>query len=401
MQRRITAPREVLAELREDYSVCGKCKLCQGVMAQQCDDPRFWRNCPSGTRFRYEAYYASGKLEIARCLDLVEIEPDERMGHVLYTCMLCGSCQDRCYPVKEIHPLRVIELLREKAVTDEWAPLDLFEEMIGNIEKYDNPYGVPADKRVEWEQGLGIKNALKEKCEYLLFVGDDYGSFPSLVPRIRAVADVLKKGGVDFGTLGREEVSSGSALLHIGDRDYFETMALSNIANFEKAGVDKVITADPHAYAVLKEEYTIETDIEVYHFAEVAAGLIGDGRIKPGKKVKTKAAYHDPCRLGRRFGVFEEPRQVLEAIPGLEMIEFERSRKNSLCCGGGGSVFFWEPEYARWATGERLREAEHVGAEAIITACPICVRLFEDAIADGASNIKVYDLAEILHESMP
>src|SRR5665647_562622 len=104
MQRRITAPREALAELREDFSLCGKCKLCQGVMAQQCDDPRFWRNCPSGTRFRYEAYYAPGKLEMARCLDLVEIEPDEMMQHALYTCMLCGSCDDRCYPVKQIHP---------------------------------------------------------------------------------------------------------------------------------------------------------------------------------------------------------------------------------------------------------------------------------------------------------
>lgn len=400
MKRQITTPRETLAELREDFSLCGKCKLCQAVMAQQCEDPRFWRNCPSGTRFRYEAYYAPGKLEIARCLDLVEIEPDDAMQHAVYTCMLCGSCDDRCYPVKQLHPLWVMQLLREQAVADEWAPVEWFSEMLENVEKTDNPYGVPAEKRVEWEKGIKVNDALKDKVEYLLFVGDDYSSFPALAPRMKAVAKVLQKGGVGFGTLGTAEVSSGSALLMIGDRDYFETLAAANIDNFEKAGITKVVTADPHACTVLSEEYTKAYDMEVLSFAELAAGLIKDGRLKPSKDVKIKAVYHDPCRLGRRLGVFDEPREVLSAIPGLELIEFERSRKNSLCCGGGGSVFMWEPEFAKWTTKERLFEAEHVGAEAIVTSCPICVRLFEDAIAEKKSKMKVYDLAEILAKAL-
>lgn len=400
MKRRITAPRETLAELREDFSLCGKCKLCQGVMAQQCDDPRFWRNCPSGTRFRYEAYYAPGKLEMARCLDLVEIEPDEMMQHAVYTCMLCGSCDDRCYPVKQLHPLWVLQLLREQAVADEWAPLDYFSEMLSNLEKTDNPYGVPAGKRVAWEKGMDIKNALEEKVEWLLFVGDDYSSFTSLTPRIKAVAKVLQASGVDFGTLGSAEVSSGSAALLIGDRDFFENFADANISLFEQAGVTKIVTADCHAYAAIKDEYTKAADLEVKSFAEVAAQLIKDGALKPSKEVKVKAVYHDPCRLGRREGIFDEPRAVLEAIPGLELLEFERARKNALCCGGGGSVFFWEPEFALWVTKERLFEAEHVGAEAIVTACPICVRLFEDGIKETKSKLKVYDLAEILDKAL-
>lgn len=400
MKRRITAQRETLAELREDFSLCGKCKLCQAVMAQQCDDPRFWRNCPSGTRFRYEAYYAPGKLEMARCLDLVEIEPDEMMQHAVYTCMLCGSCEDRCYPVKQLHPLWVFELLREQAVTDEWAPLDYFSEMLANLEKTDNPYGVPADKRVAWAKGLDIKNALEDKVEWLLFVGDDYPSFPSLEPRIQAVASVLAKAGVDFGTLGESEVSSGSPALMIGDRDFAETFAEANITLFEKAGVSRIVTADCHAFSMIADEYTKFAELEVLSFAQMAARLIKEGKLKPKTKVNVKAVYHDPCRLGRREGVFDEPREVLEAIPGLELLEFERARKNALCCGGGGSVFFWEPEFARWVTTERLFEAEHVGAEAIVTACPICVRMFEDAIADGKSKMKVYDLAEILAKAL-
>ncbi|MHB8894606.1 MAG: (Fe-S)-binding protein [Candidatus Geothermincolia bacterium] len=400
MKRRITAPREALAELREDFSLCGKCKLCQAVMAQQCDDPRFWRNCPSGSRFRYEAYYAPGKLEMARCLDLVEIEPDEMMQHAVYTCMMCGSCDDRCYPVKQLHPLWVFELLREQAVADEWAPLDYFAEMISNMEKTDNPYGVTADKRVKWAKGMDIKNALEEKVEWLLFVGDDYASFDSLAPRMQAVARVLQKAGVDFGTLGKSEVSSGSPLLLIGDRDFFETFANANLDNFEKAGVTRIVTADPHALSVMKDEYTKAADLEVVSFAEMAAKLIKDGKLKPSKDVKAKVAYHDPCRLGRRQGVFEEPREVLAAIPGLELVEFERARKNALCCGGGGSVFFWEPEFALWTTKERLFEAEHVGAEAIVTTCPLCVRMFEDGIAQTKSKLKVYDLAELLDQAL-
>lgn len=400
MKRQITAPRETLAELREDFSLCGKCKLCQGVMAQQCEDPRFWRNCPSGSRFRYEAYYAPGKLEIARCLDLVEIEPDDAMRHAVYTCMLCGSCDDRCYPVKQLHPLWVMQLLREQAVADEWAPMESFAGMLEAVEKTDNPYGVAAAKRVEWAKGMKIKDALAEKADYLLFTGDDYASFPSLAPRMKAVASVLAKGGIDFATLGKAEVSSGSALLAIGDRDYFETFANVNIDNFEKAGVTKVVTADPHAAAVLSEEYTKAYDMEVYHFAEIAARLVADGKLSPSKDVKAKAVYHDPCRLGRRMGLFDEPREVLAAIPGLTLLEFERNRKNSLCCGGGGGVLFWEPEFVRFVTAERLFEAEHVGANAIVTACPICVRLFEDAIAEKKSKMKVYDLAEILEKSL-
>jgi Fe-S oxidoreductase len=195
-------------------------------------------------------------------------------------------------------------------------------------------------------------------------------------------------------------VSSGSALLMIGDRDYFETFADANMSLFEEAGIMKIVTADPHAATVLKEEYTKALDLEVVTFAEMAAKLIKDGALKPSKQVKVKAAYHDPCRLGRRQDIFDPPRDILEAIPGLELVEFERARKNALCCGGGGSVFFWEPEFAQWVAKERLFEAEYVGAEAIVTACPICVRIFEDAVKAGKSKLKIYDLAEILEQAL-
>ncbi|MDD5748655.1 MAG: (Fe-S)-binding protein [Actinomycetota bacterium] len=396
MKRKKFPTKEALPELREDFSLCGKCKLCQAVMAQQCEEPRFWRNCPSGTRFRFDAYYASGKLEIARCLDLAEIEPDDKMRHIVYSCMLCGSCDDRCYPVKQLHPLWVFERLREQAVEDEWAPLDWFSDMLSNLEKFDNPYGIPSKERVKWADGLDIKNAFENEVEYVLFVGDEYSSFDSLKPRIRAVAQFLTKAGVDFGILGEKEVSSGSSALLIGDREFFWTFAEENLKSFADAGCKKVITADAHAYAVIKEEYTKLTELEVYHITEVAAKLSKENSFKPEKKLKLKAAYHDPCRIGRRHLILDEPRDVLEKIPGLELVEFERNRKNSLCCGGGGGVFWWEPQFVRGVTDERLFEADFVGAEGIITACPLCVKIFEDAIGDSGRKIKVLDFCEAL-----
>lgn len=400
MKRRLTAPRQVLEELREDYCICTKCKICQAVMVQECEDPRFWRNCPSGTRFRYDAYYASGKMEIARCLTLFEIEPDERMKHILYTCMLCGSCQEQCFPVKELHPLRVNELLRERAVLEGWGPLPEHQELLRNIEEHDNIYGLPRDKRADWAKGLNLKNALESQTETVLFAGCTYASDEKLHPRIRAVAEVMKAGGVDFGILGEEEICCGSPLLLLGDRDYFETLATANIEKMEKAGITSIITPCAHGYAVFKEEYTLARELEVRHVAEVAAHLITEGTLTPKKKVGIRAAYHDPCRLGRRLGVYDAPREVLEAIPGLELLEFPRTRNNALCCGGGGMVPFAFPEYSTWVASERLFEAESIGAEAIITACPFCVQTLEKAAAEKDKEIRIYDLMEVLKMSL-
>lgn len=404
MKRQETVRRETLAELREDFNLCGKCRLCTAVMAQRCEDARFWRNCPSGTRYRFEPYYASGKLEIARSLDLNEIAPDETMAHAVFSCMLCGTCEDRCYPFKQLHPGWILQLLREQAVDDGWAPLENYKAMLEGLEKEDNAYGVSAAKRNEWAKGLKIKDALQEKCEYLLFVGDDYGAHASLASRMKDIANVLTKAGVDFGTLGTAELSSGKAALEIGDRDFFETFVNANIELFKKAGITKVVTGDAHAASALRLEYTKwMPELEVFHISELLAELIADGKLKPTKEVKAKVAYHDPCKLVRMsidIDVSQGAREVLAAIPGLEVVPFPRDWKDSLCCGGGGGVQFWDTDFVRYTTNERLFEAEYVGADAIVTSCPICIRMFEDAIADKKSSMKVYDLAEILEKAL-
>ncbi len=402
MKKRITAPREVLHELQQDYFICTKCKICQGVHVQFCPESRFWRNCPSGTRFRWDAYYASGKMEIARGLHINEIEPTESMRHILYTCMLCSSCQEQCYEVKQLHPTRVFELMREKAVREGWGPMPEHAALAESLEENDNPFGADRKKRGDWAKGLSLKSLPKEKAEVLFYAGDAYTSDPALRHAVRAAAQALLEAGLDVGTLGAREISDGSLMLMLGDRDYFETYAAQNIETFNGLGVKTIVTPDTHAAWVFKEEYAreLDPDIKVLHISQLLSRLLKKGQLAPQKEVPLKAVYHDPCKLGRRFDIYEAPRKVLRAVPGLELLEFPRATFNSLCCGGGGGVRYAFPDYALWTAKERLFEAEWTGAEAIVTSCPYCVQMFNQAVETTGSDMKVYDLAEVLLESL-
>ncbi len=402
MKKRITAPREVLHELQQDYFICTKCKICQAVHVQFCPDTRFWRNCPSGSTFKWDAYYASGKLEIARALHVYELEPTESMRDILYTCMLCSSCHEQCYEVKQLHPTRVFELMREKAVREGWGPMPEHAALAESLEKNDNPFGADKKKRGDWAKGLALKKLPKEQAEVLFYAGDAYTSDPELKHAVRAAAQVLLEAGLDVGILGAEEISDGALMLLLGDRDFFETYADSNIETFNSLGVKTIVTPDAHAAWVFKEEYgrELNPDIKVLQISQQLSRLIKKGQLKPEKEVKLKAVYHDPCKLGRRFDIYEAPRRVLEAIPGLELLEFPRSTFNSLCCGGGGGVPYAFPDYALEVARERLFEAEWTGAEAIVTSCPYCVQSFQRAVKDAKSKMKVYDLAELVLESL-
>jgi len=341
-------------------------------------------------------------MEIARGLHINELEPTESMRHILYTCMLCSSCQEQCYEVKQLHPTRVFELMREKAVREGWGPMPEHAALAESLEKNDNPFGADKKKRGDWAKGLALKSLPKESAEVLFYAGDAYTSDPSLRHAVRAAAQVLLEAGLDVGTLGAKEISDGSLMLLLGDRDFFETYAAQNIETFNGLGVKTIVTPDTHAAWVFKEEYERELDpgIKVLHISQLFSRLLKKGQISPTKEVPLKAVYHDPCKLGRRFDIYEAPRRVLRAIPGLELLEFPRATFNSLCCGGGGGVRYAFPDYALWTAKERLFEAEWTGAEAVVTSCPYCVQMFNRAVEATGSGMRVYDLAEVLLESL-
>ncbi len=400
MKENLTKTRELLSQYREDYALCSKCKICHGNHVQEVNHARFFRNCPSGSRFRYEAYYASGRMELARALNLKEIEVTPQYLHALYTCMECGSCQEQCYPVKQIFPLRVIELLREKAVAEGWGLLPEHAPILKNLEETDNLLGKPQAERDKLIKELGVKDASKEKCGVLLFIGCQYSYKSELKKALGSAVRLLRKSGADVGILGSKELCCGAPLLELGDRDFFEAFGKENIERIDATGAETVITLCSHCASVFGEEYAGFMKASPVHVTQYISEALAKGDLKAGKKAKGTVAWHDPCRLGRRLKVYDEPRSILDAIPGLKRVEFERSRGNTLCCGGGGMAAAVYPEFGLEVAKERVYEAEFVDADTIVTACPWCEEMLQSGIGGRKSKVKVENILTLLEESV-
>jgi Fe-S oxidoreductase len=395
MQRGLTIKREKLTDYRDDYWVCGKCKMCQSINVQKVTSARFSYNCPCGTRYRFESYYAAGMMEIARAITNLEFEPTPKTAEIIYSCNLCGLCQEMCFPLKGMHTTRIIQLMREKAVDEGWGPLEGHRPMLDSTTRNDNPFGLKKGFKGKAAAGLGAKDLTKEKAENLLFVGCAFAAGKDMQKKLAALVKVLKAAGVDFGVLGDAEPCCRGFNLALGDRDGFEEHALENIELFRSTGASRILTACPHCLQVLSDEYARAMDLEVMHVTELVAKLLKKKEVKFKSEVKIKAAYHDPCVLGRWCEVYEPPRKILGALPGFELVEFERNLENSWCCGSGGGVKAAKPDLADWTAAERLEEARAVGAEAVVTACPHC----ESHLA-GAKDMPVYDVFELLAAGM-
>ena len=392
MERGLTRKREKLTDYRDDYWVCGKCKMCQSMNVQMFTSARFSANCPCGTRYRFESYYAAGMMEIARAITNLEFDPTQKTADIIYSCSLCGLCQEMCFPLKGLHTTRIIQLMREKAVDEGWGPLEGHRALLDSTASNDNPLGLEKGFKARAAKGLGVKDLAREKAENLLFVGCAYASSEETHKRLAALVKVLQATGLDFGVLGDAEPCCRSFNLALGDRDGFEEHARENIELFRSTGASRIITACPHCLQVLRDEYGQAMDLEVVHASELLAKMLSKKELTfTGRLAGIKAAYHDPCMLGRWCEIYEPPRKLLSALPGLEVLEFERNMENSWCCGAGGGVKAGKPALADWTAEERMEEARAVGAEAIVTACPHC----ENHLADR-KDLPVYDMFELL-----
>jgi Fe-S oxidoreductase len=209
--------------------------------------------------------------------------------------------------------------------------------------------------------------------------------------KLNSLIKVLQAAGLDVGVLGDSEPCCRASSLALGDRDGFEEHALENIELFRSTGASRIITACPHCLQALRDEYGRAMDVEVVHATEVLARLLKKKKLEFKGGARVKAAYHDPCMLGRWCEVYEQPRKLLAALPGFEMLEFQRNRENSWCCGAGCGVKAGKPDLAAWTAEERLEEARAVGAEGIVTACPHC-----DDHFTGVGDLPVYDIFELL-----
>ncbi|WP_287153259.1 (Fe-S)-binding protein, partial [Candidatus Solincola tengchongensis] len=324
MERGVTRKREKLTDYRDDYWVCGKCKMCQSINVQKFTSARFSANCPCGTRYRFESYYAAGMMEIARAITNLEFEPTGKTAEIIYSCNLCGLCQEMCFPLKGLHTTRIIQLMREKAVEEGWGPLPSHGPLLESTAEKDNPFGVERGFKGRAVRDLGIKDLTREKAENLLFIGCAYAA-PGQERRLAALVGALRAADLDFGVLGDDEPCCRSLNLALGDRDGFEEHALENIELFRSTGAERIITACPHCLQVFRDEYSRVMELESVHATEVLARALKKGSFAPRGEWKLKGVYHDPCFLGRWCEIYDAPRRLLSAVPGLELLEFERN----------------------------------------------------------------------------
>jgi len=333
---------------------------------------------------------------------------EERLKTISETVWLCTSCHS-CSLVcpKEIDISGSI--IEERALlVEEGRIARRIADVLEAAMTYHNPLGRLQAKRLEWAQNVEPPLPLASdigRAERLLFVC----CLPAFEARgqevARAVLSSLRASGLDLANLGREEWCCGDHVLRMGEKGLFEELAEHNASVFERYGVQEVITISPHCYYVFKNEEPYRgLGINVLHHTEVLAEALGSGKLKISRRLEgLRVAYHDPCFLGKRSGIYEAPRAVLEAIPGLELVEFERNKENSFCCGGGaGRVWTEEAEPEVRLSVHRLREALELGVDVIATACPFCICMLEDAakVLDVEDRIAIRDVGELLAQAL-
>ena len=318
----------------------------------------------------------------------------------LWLCTTCGQCVQRCPRGVEI--VDVMRAMRRILVPDGVVPASIpnLRGFMTSIASVGNPWGQEPEDRANWAQDLGVK-AFDEGTEVLYFPG----CYPSYDPRLKkvaqAAANILNQAGVDFGILGSREMCCGESVRKAGNEALFKRLARENIKTFVENGVKKILVSSPHCYHTFKNEYPeFMVNFEVIHISQYLFQLMNEGRLVPTKEFEKRVAYHDPCYLGRHNGIYDEPREVLKSIPGLQLRELAESRENSLCCGmGGGRIWMETPKSERFSD-IRLEQAIEAGAEVLATACPYCITQFEDSrlTMEDSEAIQIMDITEILQE---
>lgn len=321
----------------------------------------------------------------------------------IWACTTCRACEEAC-PVYNEHVSLIVDMRRNLVLTQGSAPGEV-NRTFTNLERHSNEWGRPRTARAEWAQDLDIPlmSEVEEPVEYLYYVGTA-ASFDARNQKIaRAFGQLLKQAGVNFAILGTEEESDGDSARRLGNEFLYQELVERNVEIFKNYGVKKIITTDPHAYNAFRKEYAdFGFEAEVIHHTELLAQLIDQGKLTPSKPVERKITYHDSCYLGRYNGVYSAPRYILSKIPGIELVEMERSRNKSMCCGAGGGSMFKEETGEQRINVFRTEQALETGATTIATACPYCMTMMIDGTkAKGVEDdIDTYDVAELLLQAI-
>ncbi|MED3571204.1 (Fe-S)-binding protein [Cytobacillus praedii] len=327
----------------------------------------------------------------------------------IWACTTCRNCEDQC-PVMNEHVDKIIDLRRYLVLTEGKMDADAQRAMT-NIERQGNPWGLNRKEKENWREAREdvyvptVKELKKsgEEFEYLFWVGA-MGSFDNRSQKIAlSFAKLMNEAGVKFAILGNKEKNSGDTPRRLGNEFLFQELATKNIEEFEKNEVKKIVTIDPHAYNIFKNEYPdFGLEAEVYHHTEILYDLVKEGRLKPQHAVNETITFHDSCYLGRYNEVYDPPREILKAIPGVKLVEMERNRETGMCCGAGGGLMWMEEETGHRINVSRTEQALAVNPGIISSGCPYCLTMLSDGTKAKEVEEKVgtYDVAEILEKSV-
>jgi Fe-S oxidoreductase len=360
------------------FKLCFQCGLCDVV-------------CP-WNRVRI---FSMRKLVREATFGLTDIESEE-----MWRCTTCGKCPQQC--PRDVKQIESGVALRRIATEYGVFPTAVkpIRTISGSLVGEGHPFGEERAKRANWAEGLSVKT-FTEGMDILYFPGCYLSYDPRLKKVAQATANILTKAEVDFGILGPKENCCGESIRKTGDEDVFKLLAKENIKTFIDNGVKKILVSSPHCYHTFKNEYPeFMVNFEVIHISQYLFELINEGRLEINKEYGKKVTYHDPCYLGRHNGIYDEPREVLKKIPGLELNEMPDSLEDSLCCGGGGGRIWMETPKGERFCDLRVEQAIDVGAEVLATSCPYCIANFEDSklTLDVVENIEIKDITEILQE---
>jgi len=381
-------------------SDCGRCSdNCPANAVGRPLSPRFITI--KGRDYAFQHYPMFGRSNNGKALIGNVYSEDE-----IWSCTTCGACEEEC-PLLVEYIDKIVDL-RRGMVDDGKVPQSL-QKPLKALESRGNPYGKLEKKRADWantkefQQACTVKTLDHKNGADTLYFVDSITSYDDRMQSIgRATAKILEHVGKNFGILGAAERDSGHEVRRFGEEMLFIGLRDHNVEAIKASGVERIVTADPHAYNALRHDYKDVPPVE--HISQVIAGEVKAGKIRFNAVANKNNVYtyHDPCYLGRHNQVYDDPRDVLDAIPGLKRVEMARSRDRSFCCGGGGLMLFYEPKEEQRMGVKRVQMAAEAGANVIVTACPFCMVNIEDAIkvAGMEGKMTVIDLAELAEQQL-
>ena len=412
---------------------CSNCSYCKWIPFDKVKDARFAENCPSICYHGFNTYSARGRFQFGLAVNRGELSFTESGKDIAASCLSCGACDVACKICRyNLEPLEHNIALKEASI-DAAGMLPAQREMEEALrtEQTMLPGKKKADRK-RWYEGLNVKFAIKEPAEVLFFPGCQYCYTPELWDKSRLMVELLQKSGADVGILGEADVCCGGRAHQQGMRDLFNERAGNNIALFEKIGIRAIVTPCADCYHAFKRQYArLGLHVEVLHISEYLAKVISEGKLVFSKELNLTVTYHDPCHLGRlgenyvqwsgkekkilnqihtweprrpryngAHGIYDAPRDIIHAIPGVELKEMHRIREYSWCCGAGGGCSETKIAFSEWTAEKRIDEALETGAQAIVTACPWCCKQLASGKNKNGELIEVIELTELVRRAL-